>query len=215
MVVDCSIVHLRRVSPSRALLDIGSHEFTDVTSCSWSLASLMPSSKRSAITSRISESLQRIPSIKVDWSPARNPGSHYNASKVALLIEPRPLSHLAPHILHMIAVVPPDWRFLFIGSNKSVVSLTRSAALKHQHAIGKLDLMVLPRPWEIDSKEKVHRTLTDMRFYNEFLNGVEWILKYESDSILCANSQVSLDAWLGYSWAGAPRYVVPSACPLE
>jgi hypothetical protein len=34
---------------------------------------------------------------------------------------------------------------------------------------------------------------------------VEWILKYESDSILCANSQESLNDWLDWHWAGAPR----------
>lgn len=108
----------------------------------------------------------------------------------------------------MIAVAPPDWRFMFIGSNKSAISVGRSYATKHQQAIGKLDLMVLPEPWEIDSKEKVHRLLTDVRFYNEFLPGVEWMLKYEYDSILCANSEVSLNDWLQWDWAGAPRYVV-------
>lgn len=43
-------------------------------------------------------------------------------------------------------------------------------------------------PREIDSKEKVHRLLTDVRFYDESFSSVEWLLKYEYDSILCANS---------------------------
>lgn len=105
----------------------------------------------------------------------------------------------------MITVVPPDWRFIFIGSNTSTLSVGRSFAVKHHQVIGKLDLMVLPKPWEIDSKEKVFRMLTDNRFYDEFLPGVEWILKYEADSILCANSEQSLNDWLDWSWAGAPR----------
>ncbi len=59
---------------------------------------------------------------KVDWShPSNDPRDAYNASKLALVIEPRPLPHLVPHLLHMISVVPPDWRFLFIGSEESVV----------------------------------------------------------------------------------------------
>ncbi|RYP49181.1 hypothetical protein DL768_005059 [Monosporascus sp. mg162] len=94
---------------------------------------------------------------------------------------------------------------LFIGSNKSVISVGRSYSTKHQQQIGKLDLMVLPEPWEIDSKEKVYRMLTDVRFYDEFLPGVEWILKYEYDSILCANSPTSLNEWLHWDWAGAAR----------
>ncbi|KAK8092083.1 hypothetical protein PG997_002444 [Apiospora hydei] len=158
--------------------------------------------------SRLDEARQKIPSVKIDWHPNQNDDDlrrNYNTSKLALLIEPRPLPHLVPQILHMITVVPPDWRFLFIGSNKSAISVGRSFATKHQQAIGKLDLMVLPEPWEIDSKEKVHRLLTDKRFYDEFLPGVEWILKYEYDSILCANSDQSLNDWLHWDWAGAPR----------
>lgn len=115
------------------------------------------------------------------------------------------MPHLVPQLLHMISVVPPDWRFLFIGSPSSVTMVGRSIPVKHQQIVGKLDLMVLPEPWDISSKEMVYRTLTDMRFYDEFLPGVEWLLKYEYDSILCANSDVSLNEWLDWHWAGAPR----------
>lgn len=108
----------------------------------------------------------------------------------------------------MIYVVPPDWRFVFIGSEKSTKAVGRSFAIKNQQVIGKLDLMTLPQPWDIGSKEMVHRLMTDLRFYDEFLPGVEWILRYESDSILCANADRSLNEWLDWSWAGAPRYVV-------
>ncbi|KAK2064200.1 hypothetical protein LY76DRAFT_612413 [Colletotrichum caudatum] len=155
--------------------------------------------------SRLDEARQKIPKIKVDWEPSADPRAKYNASKLALIIEPRPIPHLVPQLLHMTSVVPPDWRFLFIGSKKSVVSVSRSYGIKHQQVIGKLDLMVLPEPWRIDTKEHVFRLLTDMRFYDEFLPGVEWILKFESDSILCSNSPKSLNEWLGWSWAGAPR----------
>lgn len=156
---------------------------------------------------RLENAKQRMPEVKIDWHPTLtdDPREQYNTSKLALLIEPRPLPHLVPQILHMISVVPPDWRFLFIGSNKSVVSVGRSYATKHQQKIGKLDLLVLPEPWEIDSKENVHRLLTDARFYDEFIPGVEWILKYEYDSILCANSEISLNEWLHWDWAGAAK----------
>lgn len=155
---------------------------------------------------RLGEALQALPSVKVDWSrPNHDPRDAYNTSKVALIIEPRPLPHLVPHILHMLSIVPPEWKSLVIGSNASVVSIGRAYAIKYQQAIGKLDLMVLPEPWNITSKEHVFRTLTDARFYDEFLPGVEWILKYESDSILCANADTSLNSWLDWSWVGAPR----------
>ncbi|KAJ3567575.1 hypothetical protein NPX13_g6715 [Xylaria arbuscula] len=110
----------------------------------------------------------------------------------------------------MISVVPPDWRFVFVGTNLSVASVGRSYATKHQQTVGKLDLMILPTPWKIDSKEDVHRLLTDMRFYDEFLPGAEWLLKYEYDSILCANSATSLNEWLHWDWAGSPSFLFVS-----
>ncbi|KAK3375147.1 hypothetical protein B0H63DRAFT_496385 [Podospora didyma] len=175
----------------------------------WWFASMVPHYKpviQEKFQARIGDALQKLPSIKVDWDTAEgDPRDAYNASKVALLIEERPLPHLVPQILHMMSVVPPDWRFLFVGSQKSVVSVGRAYATKHQQLIGKLDLMVLPEPWEISDKEHVFRLLTDLRFYDEFLPGVEWILKYEADSILCANSQTSLNEWLDWHWVGAPR----------
>ncbi|ENH75978.1 hypothetical protein FOC1_g10000961 [Fusarium oxysporum f. sp. cubense race 1] len=112
---------------------------------------------------------------------------------VALIIEPEPLPLLVPLILHMIGVVPPDWRFIFIGSQKSVF----------QQGLGKIDLMQLPQPWKIRSKEDRSRLLTDTRFYDEFLPGVEWLLMFSSDSILCANSELSMNDWLDWTWAGA------------
>ncbi|KAH8194846.1 hypothetical protein TruAng_010979 [Truncatella angustata] len=180
----------------------------------WYIAGLLPHYRpriQESFKNRLDEAIEKIPTVKVDWSPEAavvdvDPRLKYNSSKVALLIEPRPLPHLVPQILHMITVVPSDWRFVFVGSNKSVVSVGRSYATKHQHAIGKLDLMVLPEPWDIGSKEAIHRTLTDMRFYDEFLPGAEWLLKYEYDSILCANSETSLNDWLHWDWAGAPRF---------
>jgi hypothetical protein len=176
--------------------------------CSWSLAHLIPQYKETVkdyAKDKVNDAIEHLPAVKVDWHPTFDPKSQFNASKVALLIEGRPIPHLVPQILHMISVVPPDWRFIFIGTNKSVISVSRSFATQFQEANGKLDMIVIPKPWKIESKEDVYRLMTDMRFYDEFLPGVEWMLKYESDSILCARSNDSLDDWLHFDWAGAPR----------
>lgn len=105
----------------------------------------------------------------------------------------------------MMAVVPSDWRFLFVGSNLSVTSVGRSHATKAHIATGKLDLRVIPKLWRLENREDQCRIMTDMRFYERLLPGVEWLLKFESDSIMCANSGISLDEWLSFDWAGAPR----------
>ncbi|KJZ72938.1 hypothetical protein HIM_07701 [Hirsutella minnesotensis 3608] len=156
-------------------------------------------------STRIEQARNKIPNVMLDWTADDRAVSPYNASKLALLIEPRPVPHLVPLIMHMISVAPPDWRFLFIGSAWSVYAVQRAPAIKHQQAVGKLTVLKLPKPWAIDRPEDVFRILTDNRFYDEFMPGVEWILKYEHDSILCANAPRSLDEWLDWSWAGAPR----------
>lgn len=157
------------------------------------------------ITSRVEDARQRIPSVKVDWQPNNDHGKRYNASKIALIIEPEPIPLLVPLILHQIAVVPPDWRFLFIGSKRSVFAVGRGFGIQIQQDLGKIDLMVLPKPWLIQTDEDRARLWTDMRFYDEFLPEVEWILKYDRDSILCSNSEISLNDWLNWSWTGAAR----------
>lgn len=174
----------------------------------WTIASLLPTYKQTIkdhVKDNFNDAIEHLPKVKIDWYPNHDPKEQFNASKVALMIEGRPLPHLVPQLLHMISVVPPDWRFMFIGTNKSVISVSRSFATQYQEANGKLDLVVLPKPWTIDSKEEVYRLLTDLRFYDEILPGVEWLMKFESDSIMCANSDDSLNDWLDYSWAGAPR----------
>ncbi|TVY31922.1 hypothetical protein LSUB1_G007248 [Lachnellula subtilissima] len=174
----------------------------------WLFAGLLPGYKQSVknlAQKKYNEAIEHFPALKVDWHPRVDSEVQFNASKVALLIEGRPIPHLVPQLLHMISVVPPDWRFKFIGTNKSVMSVSRSFATQHQALNGKLDLVVLPKPWKVDSKEDVYRLLTDLRFYNDHLSEVEWMLKFESDSIMCANSGDTLDDWLHYDWAGAPR----------
>jgi len=174
----------------------------------WTIALLLSNYKQTikdTVTSKWSGAVEHLPAVEVDWHPDYDPKSQWNSSKVALMIEGRPLPHLVPHLLHMMAVVPPDWRFKFIGSNNSVIAISRSFATQYHEANGKLDLHVVPEPWKIDSKEDVSRMLTDKKFYDELLPGVEHLLKFESDAILCSRSEDSLNDWLHFDWAGAPR----------
>lgn len=49
--------------------------------------------------------------------------------------------------------------------------------------------------------------LMDIWFYDEFLLGVEYLLKYEVDSILCVNFEDSLNDWLDWDFVGVLRRV--------
>ncbi|KAI0402955.1 hypothetical protein F4802DRAFT_334103 [Xylaria palmicola] len=127
-----------------------------------------------------------------------------NASKVALLIENRALMNLAPLLLHFISVVPPDWRFRFMGSPESVSSVNSSYAVRSQVGAGKLDLTYIPTNMSTDGQEMISRFLTSLWLYETVLQPAEWLLVFQTDSILCANSRQNLNDFLDYDWVGAP-----------
>lgn len=132
------------------------------------------------------------------------PHSPYNESKVALLIENRPLPLLAPLMLHFISVVPPDWRFRFMGSPESVDFVNQSIAIREQVNLGKLDLTYIPSNMSTAGQEMISRFLTNEWIYETVLHPAEWLLVFQTDSILCANSRLTLNDFLEYDWIGAP-----------
>ncbi|KAI3337302.1 hypothetical protein HD806DRAFT_518201 [Xylariaceae sp. AK1471] len=130
--------------------------------------------------------------------------SLFNVSKVALLVENRALPSLAPLLLHFISVVPPDWRFRFMGSPESVSFLNKSHAVRSQVDSGKLDLTYIPTNMSTNGQEMISRFLTNLWLYETVLQPAEWLLLFQTDSILCANSRQNLNDYLDYDWVGAP-----------
>ncbi|RMJ07973.1 hypothetical protein CDV36_012424 [Fusarium kuroshium] len=127
-----------------------------------------------------------------------------NASKLALLVETRPLPILAPLILHFISVVPPDWPFLFMGSHDSIEAINASFAIRQRVMEGKLTLTPVPTNMSVQSQEMVSRFFTNSWLYEEVLHPAEWLLVFQTDSIICANSKHELDDYIEYDWVGAP-----------
>ena len=121
--------------------------------------------------------LPELPSLSLDYGE-----SPYNHSKVALIIENRPLGILAPLILHMISVVPPDWRFRFMGSEHSISLVNNSAAIRRQVSVGKLDLTYIPKNMTTSGSEEISQFLTNLWIYEVVLQPAEWLLIFQTDS---------------------------------
>ncbi|KUI64988.1 hypothetical protein VM1G_00682 [Cytospora mali] len=148
------------------------------------------------------DSYVTIPKVSLKYaSEQRTP---FNESKVALLIENRENPILAPLMLHFMSVVPPDWRFRFMGSVESVEYINKSVAIREQAKIGKLDLTYIPSNMSVSSQEEISRFLTNQWMYETVLAPAEWLLIFQTDSIMCANSQRNLNDFLDYDWIGAP-----------
>lgn len=107
-------------------------------------------------------------------------------------------------MLHFMSVVPPDWRFRFMGSVESVEFINKSVAIRHQVEAGKLDLTYIPSNMSVASQEEISRFLTNLWMYETVLAPAEWLLIFQTDSILCANAQRNLNDFLEYDWIGAP-----------
>ena len=145
-----------------------------------------------------------VPSVRFNYHPNRPPPSPFNETKVALLIETRPAGQLAPMTLHMMSVLPNDWRFLFIGSEASLELMNASLPVQLHQRNGKLDLQLLPENVTLLTQEDISRLMTDLWFYETQIGKAEWLLVFQTDSIMCANSEESLNDWLDYDWVGAP-----------
>ena len=121
--------------------------------------------------------LPEIPSISLDYHKPL-----YNESKVALLIENRPVGNIAPMMLHFMSTLPPDWKFRFMGSEASVEHVNKSAAIRQQAQIGKLDLTLIPKNMSTNGQEDISRFLTNLWLYETVLHPAEWLLIYQTDS---------------------------------
>lgn len=136
--------------------------------------------------------------------PAPPGPAPFNSSKLALLVEDRPLPALAPVLLHFMAALAPDWRFLFLGSAASLSAVNASAAVRSRVGTGRLLLRPMPAGVSTSGTEMVSRFLTSRWLYETAVAPAEWLLVFQTDSMVCANSRLAVDDFLGYDWVGAP-----------
>lgn len=85
-------------------------------------------------------------------------------------------------MLHMIGVVPPEWTFMFMGSETSVRFLNESRAIQHQVQIGKLQLTYIPENMTTNGGEEISQFMTTLWLYETLLAPAEWVLIWQTDS---------------------------------
>ncbi|KAI4201613.1 MAG: hypothetical protein LQ350_003092 [Teloschistes chrysophthalmus] len=167
---------------------------------SWFLAFFGPSIRGFLAT------VFNLPTIKTDFHPSRTP---FEDRKLAMLVEVNPYGHLTALLLHMMAVIPYEWRFIYMGSKESIARLGRSLPITDYQKSKKLKMIEVPAGFDASTNEGMHRMLTHMRFYEEVVDPAEWFLLFRSDTILCAQSNQTVNDWLEYDWVGAPWLVLP------
>jgi hypothetical protein len=169
---------------------------------SWIIAFLGPS--KSSLSNAIASQIAKLPTMQLEWKDANTQWARYNQTKLAVIIDSRPATTLAPLILQMMVNVPYDWPFLFLGSAQSIAVVNTSRAIQEQEAGGRLVFQEIDKDYH--SKEGSHRLLANPDFYDKMIpRSVEHLFVFSQDSIICANAFGSLDDYLGYDWISAPR----------
>jgi hypothetical protein len=153
------------------------------------------------------ENMPAIPSsVGETKKPVSSSLTTLDPKRVALLIETRPQPILPAVLSQFISNVPPAWTVRLVGSEEAFSIVMLSASLARHIKSGKLVLTEIPDAYPVDNNEALSATLTNLTFYSEFLKPAEWILIFQTDSMICSASEQSLDDWVekGYSWVGAP-----------
>lgn len=127
-------------------------------------------------------------------------------TRVALIIETRPIPHLPALLTAFIGTVPPQWIVKVVGLDVVFDFIRSSPSLVHHLNTGKLMLQEITPNYPTTDNEALSQTLTNHSFYGEFLAPAEWILMFQTDSMICSASNQTLDDWVekGYDWVGAP-----------
>ncbi|TVY39287.1 hypothetical protein LSUB1_G004728 [Lachnellula subtilissima] len=146
-----------------------------------------------------------LPSIPI-WTPLNLSSLHANKtntfSNVAAIIEDRPLSNLAPLILHFSSVLGPDWPIVLFTSTGSTL-LNQSVAFQRAVDEGRISIRALPEDTNFENHAAVSELLTAPWFWEQ-LAPAGHVLLFQADSIICANSELRMEDFLRYDFVGAP-----------
>jgi hypothetical protein len=132
------------------------------------------------------------------------PPSPYDPTKLAFLVETRPLPHLPALFTHMAGVIPPEWTFKFMGSPESIAFMRTSHPIVRLEASGKLSIVQLPSNYSLSDREAISQMFTDPALYRTHLSPAENLLVFQPDSIFCTNAPTTLNDFLDWDWIGAP-----------
>jgi len=121
-------------------------------------------------------------------------------NNVAVIIEDRPLSNLAPLLLHFSSILGKKWPIILVGPENILPNSTWIRRAIEEHHI---TVRSLPDDVSFDNHQAVTEFLTQPWLWEQ-LAPVENILLFQADSILCSNSDTRIEDFLQYDFVGAP-----------
>ncbi|KAJ2891980.1 hypothetical protein MKZ38_010462 [Zalerion maritima] len=140
----------------------------------------------------------------------------FSTDKCAFIIESHPTNSLNAILLHFKGVLGPAWPIFIFTADPSALPLTPSMKINSDgsqydptdsSAIHPFNIRALPPGLTITSHALYSRFLVEPWLWSQ-LAPFEKVMVFQSDSILCANSQRRADDFLEWDFIGAP--IAPS-----
>jgi hypothetical protein len=140
---------------------------------------------------------------------ALNAVDKLDRTKLAVIIETRDLPALPTILLNFLERVPPEWPFQIFCSNETALSVPQNHFIAPYIASGKLVIKVLANAVDLRDGPALSQFLTTPIFWRA-LAPAENLFFFQTDSIICARSNDTLNDFLGldvfdggYDWVGA------------
>ncbi|PVH69300.1 hypothetical protein DL98DRAFT_522270 [Cadophora sp. DSE1049] len=128
----------------------------------------------------------------------------YDDRKLAFLVETRPLPHLPALFAHMTNLVPPEWRFHFMGSPEAITFMRGNPFIARLETAGKIIITGIPGNYSMAGRQEISQMFTDPYLYTHHLAPAEHLLVFQPDSIICAKSPKTVNDFLEWDYIGAP-----------
>jgi hypothetical protein len=126
--------------------------------------------------------------------------------RVAVIIETRPLRTLIPLILHFASVLGPEWPILFFTRAPAIRALEAfgggSQPFKRMVKSGQVKIIELPSDSYLKNYLGISHFLASRWFWDQ-MGPAEHMLLFQTDSILCANSERRVEDFFEYDFVGA------------
>ncbi|KAI8915200.1 hypothetical protein DFJ77DRAFT_483388 [Powellomyces hirtus] len=124
-------------------------------------------------------------------------------SILAAIVENRSSRNLLPVILHFSAVLGPAWPIHVFKTPANTAQFESSAPIKRLIHSGGIVLHDLPKDAVLDTHVRVSEFLTRPWLWKK-LQPASHVLLFQSDSILCGNSEHKVEDFLKWDLIGAP-----------
>ncbi|RDW88474.1 hypothetical protein BP6252_00506 [Coleophoma cylindrospora] len=127
------------------------------------------------------------------------------SNKVAAIIETRMQIGMFAILLHFSGILGPEWPIVLFTTTGAYddYAHSNSSAINRLIKTGGLEIKLLPDGVDFPNTVMYSKYMCEKHMWEE-LAPAEHILIFQSDSMLCANSPLSVDDFLEYDIIGAP-----------